>query len=273
MPGENKKKPERSGGRKLPEWVTAHFHQCLDSHETLFRIIRISQRGISALRAVPKAIEVVAKMDGKSDDPLVKEKLGAAEKDAELSSQEIAKGFPVLHALAAVALWSWLENFVKGLVALWLMHRKDAYTGSAVQRLRIKLGEYLQLPKSEQAHYVVELLEQELGSPMKRGATRFESLLEPLSLTGSLPEGCAKTLFELQQLRNAIAHRNSVVDRKLRTACPWLRLRTGQPVKISGAMLHRYGEAAAQYLLAVLYRVGDLYGHDLREKGASQAQG
>jgi hypothetical protein len=36
-----------------------------------------------------------------------------------------------------------------------------------------------------------------LASPLKRGVNRFESLLEPFGLADSLPDGCARTLFEL----------------------------------------------------------------------------
>src|SRR6266568_4241363 len=146
------------------------------------------------------------------------------------------------------------------------MHRKDAYNVSAIQKLKIRLGDYIQRPKLEQAHYIVELLELELASSLKRGVTRFESLLEPFALTGKLPEGCAQTLFELQQLRNAIAHSNALVDRQIQSACPWLKLRLGQPIRISRAMLQRYAVVSGEYLLELLYRTGDLYGHDLRER-------
>jgi hypothetical protein len=35
-------------------------------------------------------------------------------------------------------------------------------------------------------------------------------------------------------------------------------------------MLGRYSNASAEYLLTILYRVGDLYGHDLRVKTTEQ---
>jgi hypothetical protein len=252
--------------RKLPEWITNHFKESLNSHETLMQIVHISERGIGVLRGIPKIVKVLADVDGKAGDPSSAKHLEQAEKEASLAATEIEKGFPVLHCLAVVALWSWLEHCVKGFLALWLLHRRDAINVAAVQKLRVKLGDYLQLQKAEQAHFLVELLEQDLASPLKRGATRFESLLEPFGLSGALPDGCAQTLFELQQVRNAIAHRNGRADRRLRTQCPWLKLRLNQPVHVSGAMLQGYSNASGEFLLTLLYRVGDRYGTDLRVK-------
>lgn len=228
------------------------------------QITDISARGISVFRGMPKIVKVLADVEGNSDHPDSMKKLDRAQKEAELASTEVEKDFPVLHGLAVVALWSWMEHFVKGFVALWLAHRRDALNVPAVQKLRVRLGEYLQLQKAEQAQFLVELLEQELASSLKRGVTRFESLLQPFGLSFQLPDGCRETLFELQQIRNAIAHRNGRADRRLCSDCPWLKLKINQPVLVSRMMLHAYSEAAGAFLLAFLYRVGDVYSVDLR---------
>lgn len=262
MPSKTPKK--MSANRKIPEWVTDHFEQSVAANETLFRIIHLSEKGIGVIRSMPNAVKVLAKVHGASDDPSTKQKIEHAEREAQLAQSEIDSDFPVLHGLAVVALWSWLEHFVKGFVALWILHRKDALTATAVQKLKVKLGDYLQLQKHEQANYLVDLLEQDLASPLKRGVTRFESILEPFSLSGSIPDGYAQTLFELQQIRNVIAHRNGRVDRRLKSECPWLKLRLNQPVAITEEMLNKYAEASGTYLVTILYRVGDVYGQNLR---------
>lgn len=266
MPAKRKVASPSTGtnARKLPEWITDHFKESLNSHDLLMQITDISARGISVLRGMPKIVKVLADVEGKSDHPDSVKKLERAQKEAELASTEVEKDFPVLHGLAVVALWSWMEHFVKGFVALWLMHRRDALDVPAVQKLRVRLGEYLQLQKAEQAQFLVELLEQELASSLKRGATRFESLLQPFGLSFQLPDGCGQSLFELQQIRNAIAHRNGRADRRLRSDCPWLKLKINQPVLVSRKMLNAYSAAAGEFLLSFLYRVGDVYSVDLR---------
>lgn len=250
--------------RKLPEWITNHFKESLNSLELLMQITDISARGIGVLRGIPKIVKVLADVEGKLDHPDSVKRLERAQKEAELASAEVEKDFPVLHGFAVVALWSWMEHFVKGFVALWLTHRRDALDVQAVQKLRVRLGEYLQLQKTEQAQFLVELLEQELASPLKRGALRFESLLQPFGLSFQLPDGCGQTLFELQQVRNAIAHRSGRADRRLRSDCPWLKLKINQPVLVNHKTLHTYSEAASKFLLCFLYRVGDIYSVDLR---------
>jgi len=256
--------PAARGSRKLPAWITDHFKECLKSHEQLIQITEVSAHGISVLRGMPRIVEVIAKVDGRSTDPSTFKQLERAHQEAALATAEVDKGFPVLHGFAVVALWSWMEHFVKGVVTLWLLHRRDALNAPAVQKLRVRLGEYLQLPKIEQAHFLVELLEQDLASPLKRGAGRFESILEPFGLSFQLADGCGQVLFELQQIRNAIAHRNGRADRRLRSDCPWLKLKMNQPVEVDHFMLQKYSEATSQFLLSLLYRIGDVYGHDLR---------
>lgn len=223
------------------------------------QIVDISERGISVLRGMPKAIKALAAAEGTEDEVATAKKLARAESEAGLAATEVEKDFPVLHGLAVVALWSWLEHFVKGFLALWLMNRREAVNVAAVQRLRVRLGDYLQLDKDEQAHFLVELLEQDLTSSLKRGSARFESLLEPFELTFPLPDGCGKLLFELQQVRNAMAHRNGRADRRLLGEVPWLNLRVNEPVRVSSAMLGAYSGAASEFLLGLLYRVGDVY--------------
>jgi hypothetical protein len=270
MPKKLQSTSDSTPKRKLPEWITAHFEESLNSHQQLMQIIHISERGIGVLRGIPQIVKVLADTKKEMDASATTERLEQAEKEAALAVTEIEKDFPVLHGLAVVALWSWLEHFVKGFVALWLLNKREARNVAAVQKLRVKLGDYLQLQKSEQAHFLVELLEQDLAAPLKRGVKRFESLLEPFGISGALPEGCAKELFELQQIRNAIAHRNGRADRRLRAECPWLKLKQNQQIYVSREMLHKYANASTELLLIILYSVGDLHNIDLRAQSAER---
>ncbi|MDR3714067.1 MAG: hypothetical protein P4L51_14705 [Puia sp.] len=264
-----KSKPQtapKNSKQKIPEWATNHFKQSLDSNELLFRIIHLSEKGIGVLRGMPQITKVLAKVENSTDDPKSLKRIETAEKEAALAQTEMESGYPVLHGLAVVALWSWLEHFVKGFLTLWILHRRDALVVPVMQKLKIRFGDYIQLNKTEQAAYLVEMLEQELASSLKRGSNRFECLLDPFSLSGQLPEGCSKILFELQQIRNVMAHRNGKVDRRLKADCPWLKLRINQPVLVTSPMLRNYAEASVQFLVELLYRVGDTYGKDLRPK-------
>ncbi|MDD2270980.1 MAG: hypothetical protein PHP95_08655 [Desulfuromonadaceae bacterium] len=65
------------------------------------------------MRAIPNAVKVLAEVNGREKDPESKKQLENAEKEAVLAEREITQDFPVLHGLALVALWSWLENLVR----------------------------------------------------------------------------------------------------------------------------------------------------------------
>ena len=58
----------RASTSKLPAWITSHFQESLDALDLLMNMIRISQRGIRMLRAVPNAIQVLSSVNGAKAD-------------------------------------------------------------------------------------------------------------------------------------------------------------------------------------------------------------
>ncbi len=249
--------------QSLPAWLGHYVRYSILFHDHVMQIVHISEHSILGMRRIR---EILKDDEGSSNRLSSVTQLDENKNEALLMQFELNHGFPVLHGFAVVALWSWLEHFVKGFLALWILYRKDALNVPVVQKLKVRLGEYLQLEGEEQSRYLLDLLESELGSPRKRGVTRFESLLEPFGLSGPLPDGCAEALFELQQVRNAIVHNNGCADRKLITACPWLGFRLEQVINVSNEMLDRYSDALGTYTRALVYRAGDLHGIDLRAR-------
>ncbi|QYJ92071.1 hypothetical protein [Shewanella spartinae] len=250
--------------KKLPKWITEHFEDSVESIQTLIQIVHLSEKGISVLRGMPQIVGVLAKVNGDTEAISTEKQLENAKKEALLAQTEVESGFPVLHGFAVVSLWSWLEQFIKEFVALWLFHRKSALSAPSVQKLRIRFGEYMQLPKSEQAAYLVELLEKDMASSLKKGVNRFESLLDPFGLGGALSSGCTQSLFELQQVRNLLAHRSGRVDRRFKSECPWIKCRVKDQLVVNQEMLERYSSACIEYWMELLYRLGDVHGVALR---------
>lgn len=257
----SKRHPHRK--RKMPGWASGHFEESLESLTNLVNVIGASERGIHVLRAMPHAVKALAKYRGNAESSAMSKQLQLAEQQSALANAEIKRDFPVLHGFAVVALWSWLEHCVKGLVTLWLLHRPEAVRVPAIQKLRVKLGDYIGLDSKEQAQFLVDLLEQDMASPLRRGANRFESLLDPFGLSGALSRECTRSLFELQQVRNAFAHRNGRADRRLCRECAWLKYKTGKPVQVSGEMLRNYTNASGEFLVALIHRVGGIYVPDV----------
>ena len=75
-------------------------------------------------------------------------------------------------------------------------------------------------------------LEAEFAAGLRNGVERFEVMLKPFGLDGSVPEKLRRDMFEFGQIRNAIVHRGGHVDRQLSNACPWLGFAVGEELPI-----------------------------------------
>jgi hypothetical protein len=246
---------------EVPKWVHDYFERAYESHTLLTRVVAISRKGIGGVTAMPRLTKAVARISGRERTP---EELAILEEEAALASSELEKEFPVLHSLAVTGLWSWLEHFVKGIAVEWLLHHKKALSLPCFQRVKVRVGEYGTLSKREQAAYLIDSLEQDVAAALKHGVNRFESIFESLELSGKVKQSTAESIYELQQVRNVVAHRNGITDRRLRMACPKLKLKIGEPIRISARQFQSYSAATADYALTVLFRLGDRHGVELR---------
>jgi hypothetical protein len=239
----------------LPEWPNELFQPFLDRQELLSRVLHLSMSGITMLRAPVIAIEALG-----VNGPVEARRLEHAKAEWALAQKEIDSGFPLLHEQVTVSLWGSLESLVHDLVARWLGNNPIAWQADAVKRLRVRVGEYEALAPQDRCSWITDLLDQEVGGPLRSGVTRFECLLQPFDLDGQVPDTCRQSIFELSQVRNVIVHRRSVADRRLIEACPWLSLTVGDPVRVSHEQWSGYNSAAGIYVLELIQRVRVLYG-------------
>lgn len=253
---------QTNDGNWLPQWVMDLFHEFINHHEAVGRVLHLSIEGISGLRFKYELFQI---LDENGGDPNKRKRLEEAAKERDLAQNEIDNDFPLLHEQATVAVWSSLEALMRSFVALWLENTPDAWQSEAIRRLKVRLGEYESLDRSDRCLWVVELLDQDNGGPLRSGVNRFELLLEPLGLSGSLDEATKKTLFELSHVRHALVHRRGFVDRKLREACPWLSVPHGQKLQVSHAMWRSYADAVACYVAEVINRVRMHFGLGRRD--------
>lgn len=258
---------KRKKKKGAPKWATAPFDNYLEESQRLGHVVRISSRGISMLRGVPKITQVLMKVE-EDDSPESSASLENAKIEAELAQHEVDAGFPVLHAWAIVGLWAILETLIRTFVAEWLKHKRTAWQVEPIKRLRIRLGQYESIPKKQKYMFVTELLEKELGAGLKSGVTRFEALLEPFGLSGDVPDNIRQIIYEFGQVRNAIAHRGFKKDRQLLDACPWIGGQIGSDLHVSAEMFTKYQQAAQVYVVLIVCRIGEYYGVDMSESRA-----
>jgi hypothetical protein len=234
----------------------------------LDEVLHLTCGGISMIRATPNAIKVLYSIDG-DESEAARNEIAAAEHRAALAQREVDSGFNIVHSQAVVSLWGALEDAVRTFVARWLMNLPEWRTQGPWAELKVKLGEYERLDGEEKAYFLVGLIEQNTGAPMKRGVNRFESLLEGLGLTGGAGDETRDAIFEMQQVRNVIAHRRGIADHRFCRMCPSFGAKPNQRLQISHEQWQRYSAAAGSYIHELICRVGEHFGDlTIRERSS-----
>jgi len=248
-----------------PSWATQPFSDLTESVEHLGQLLNMSIRGITLFRAIPQMVTAVAKAKGREEHQDTAKELADAEIAAAFALRETETGFPVLHAHAALSVWSQLEAAVRLFLARWLEHEKSALDVEAVQRLKVKIGEYERLQGEDRYFYIVDRLEQETVAPLKSGIGRFEVILEPFGLSGKVEADIQRDLFELNQVRSCQLHRAGRADRRFVDACPWLGLEVGQRLNVTSEATRRYINAVLLYATELVCRIGERFGVDMAD--------
>lgn len=251
--------PKKTGA---PPWATEPFKRFVNQTERLDQVVHLSMRGISGLRGVPGLVKALAKVEDEHSEK-AKQRLEDADRTAELAKREVETGFPVLHSQAVVNLWSLLEALIHDFLCAWLLNTPDALFVDAIRKLRVRLGEYEQLEKKDRISYIVELLEKELVIGVKYGVPRFEMMLAPFKLGGTVSSALRRDILELGQVRNIIVHRGGIADQQFASTCPWMKLESGDELKVTHKMLSRYFHSVHDYAVILICRVGEHHGVDM----------
>ena len=238
----------------LPGWVKHPFQQFLAHQKRVGHLLMLSQLGISMLPHRPLAIEVLAQSDNPGMRPDEGE-LEEARNLAKLADEEMRGGFQLLYAQATVSLWASLEYLFHDFLVTWLEKVPTARSLERVRGIKINLADYESMTSDERYSYLVDSLERDLKSPLRQGLARFESLLEVFGLGGATDENIRKSLFELYHVRNVLAHRGGICDRRLKQACPWLPVTQGKAVVVTAQMFNAYMISVRLYALTIVSRL------------------
>lgn len=244
----------------LPPWAAIPFREFSDHHKQASRLLDLTMTGIAMVRGAPKAIDLVASIDRvlepdvSPDADELKERLANAQSMADLAESEVERGFPVLHEQAIISLWGSLEALINAVVAAWLFNKPEYFKARELEKLKVQLGDYMNLTQIEQCEYAVQLLDQQEGGRRRHGVTRFEFLLAPVGLAGPVESEIGKTVFELEQVRHVLIHRRGLADRRFVEACPWLGVEPGRRLEINHPAYCRMSAAVFEYVLAIVQR-------------------
>lgn len=235
------------------------FHACADFIEEVGRVLNLSMNGVSMLSTSVNLIEALAEYDHvETDGPLpsdVKQRINSAYQIAELARSEVDREFPLMHAHAAVALWSSLESTFPKFVVKWLDTNREALRQPPFDKILVPIGVYEGFDQEERTEFIVDELLKKVRYNHLPGVGRFEAILETIGFGGGVPDDLRKTLFELGQVRNLAVHQFSIVDQHFVDSCPWIKVRIGERFTIGNKDYMRYHRAAVSYLTEVIHRV------------------
>jgi hypothetical protein len=242
----------------MSDWFIDTFDRFLKFAQETDRVLLLSKKGIyqiSQQMPLLKALDNLERVRAEQAmKPFQPKNLESAETETKFARQEIKKEFPLLHAHALVSIWSAMEALFEDVLVGHIIHKPETLKEDIFQKIRIPLATYEQLNQEDKARLLVNELQRSLSSDQRLGLECFEALLRVVGLAGEVKTKIRRDIFELQQLRHSIVHRASLADRKLLEACPWLKLKSGDRIRISNKQYRRLVDAAGKYVIAVIKR-------------------
>lgn len=252
---------------KAPKWATAPFRRALDFTRELDRLLHMSMQGISMLRGVPQAMEVLAEVDQEGPEARNPSALQDARLQAEFAQAEIHRGFPLLHAHAVISLYGAIEVLIEDVVVAWLLNDPKSLDLRPVKKVRISVVDFDRTNREERMRLVSRELfrvgnsDGEIGEA--QGIDKLERVLDIFGLSGPVDRSIKTAMFELHHVRNVLVHRGARADRRLIEACPWLNLSVDDPLVVTHSMYQVYADAMMRYVVLLIRRVGAQFGVEL----------
>lgn len=162
--------------------------------------------------------------------------------------------FHDLNQIIALRCWAVVEAFVEDvcLVAVELVDWQHPH--ERLRKIKCDLHEILASSKEEVASFVLSKIADQVGSSLKQGVGRFESVLEVLELGGAINESVKNELFTLSKYRNCIMHSDSVIDVKLVECIPVLSSNLGARLGITHIEARRFLFACLWYVMEIQRR-------------------
>jgi hypothetical protein len=180
--------------------------------------------------------------------------LNRAKTQAKLAESEIERDHPLLHSHAVMGMWGALEAMVEDLTISWIEHNPSVLNEPKIAKIRIPLVEFQAMEQQDRLRFVVSELQRELGTELKSGATKFETLLSILGLGGPVDKRLRDIIFETQNLRNIFAHRGGIADRRFITNCPQFQYGVGDAVTVDSDHFDRIFYGLLMYVTVVINR-------------------
>ena len=134
-----------------------------------------------------------------------------------------------------------------------------------MSEVKLTVGDYQSLSKDERLRHIVVELQRSTKADLKRGIGQFSALLNAVGLDWGPNDDVRDALYYHHQLRNLIAHRGGVADRRFVEVCPTLGYPVGERVIIKPNTFTYLRYIAALYAVGLRNRCAELDGYAKRE--------
>jgi len=271
----------KKGMSKLQKALDDRLNRSVREQTTLHNFVEVARAGMSAAteatlnvklhRRIAKALR---KPDPFSGEEEFQKRQEEARKIEHFAREQARRGFPYLFSSAVVRLWTILEALVDDMGLILLCHPDFEWAADTeLLKLEGPVLSFLNASREERAEWISGALKDKLGVTRRPGVARFEAFLKPLGLTGKIDDLVKRTLLELSAVRNALVHKNGIVDKRFLDACPWLDyLKPGSEMIVTVNDFQMYYNAAAWYTMEIDIRVEDKYKGERTESAvATQA--
>ena len=157
----------------------------------------------------------------------------------------------LLHCHLAMGLWSAFDAAVNDFVVEVIAEYPDKLDADRIKSMRLPVNDALLLRRRQLAQRVVDDFKVAAD-----GFGRADALMSLIGVSVQVNPRARRRVLELQQRRNAIAHRGSVVDERVAQKCPWLANNLGKRISIEHRELRIYALHLTIYLSDALHSFG-----------------
>jgi len=234
-------------------WLSQPFDRFSSQLEAISSSLRTTKSAVESLRLTARLVQLLARFDPPVE--VTQAEIAAFERLADDAKPLLESDFALAHSLSTLATWSALEALVHELVAgvIWALPRKLAEK----HRDKLKVPVLIALSGDDErvGWTAMDELRRNLASGLKAGIGQFESLLDAVGLGGAVPDALRREMVEFCEVRNVLAHKSGIVDRRAKDACPYLPEEAGARILVGSTRFDGYFRNARDYSVLIADRL------------------
>ncbi|WP_412030616.1 hypothetical protein [Deinococcus yunweiensis] len=185
----------------------------------------------------------------------------AADRQSEIYNSDIDYEKSKIVEMHLVYLWGKIDNLIKDIliehVSIDSPESPLNSENSSLVKILSKIplsATFFGMSDKEKRIYIIEEIYQKNNESRKQGLGKFEDMLALFELSGPVPRELSDKIFELQNIRNVIAHNSSIADKKFCERCPGLNYKAGQRLVLTHEDFNRHYSAVISYISVITFR-------------------